>query len=140
MKSKSSCAFTHHPEFPNLPDKSPLTYMRTMNACLCEDPVARPSFSDILVLLEDLEREVGSGEYLNKAGCYQVCGSARSRCITAAAVARQPTVSHQLPHLAPQDALHAVRSLVESSEHVTCDMSVYVLLQDAGVCWVAGNK
>jgi hypothetical protein len=78
FKPKSS-VFTYHPEFPNLPDKSPMTFLKTMNACLCEDPSARPSFTDILVLLEDLEREVKSGEYLNQVGCYQVCTLTRCR-------------------------------------------------------------
>jgi hypothetical protein len=61
-----------HPEYPYLPAAVPLTYTLTMKACLSERPEDRPSFSSILVLLEDLLQEVAQGYYINSMGQRQV--------------------------------------------------------------------
>jgi hypothetical protein len=65
-------AFDRHPEYPALPATVPLTYTLTMKACLSETPADRPTFSNILVLLEDLVNEVAQGSYVNSNGSVQV--------------------------------------------------------------------
>jgi hypothetical protein len=62
-----------HPVFPNLPDTSPLTYSLTTAACLHSDPLERPTFSQVLAVLNDLVAEVASGTYLSAAAIVQVC-------------------------------------------------------------------
>ena len=39
-----------------------------MQACLSEDPTERPSFADLVVLLDDTCSEVLSGLYINSQG------------------------------------------------------------------------
>jgi hypothetical protein len=53
------------PHFPHLPVDAPLTYVLAFKACLSDDPAERPSFEDLIVLLDD---EVVSGSYINSAG------------------------------------------------------------------------
>jgi hypothetical protein len=64
--------FALHPLFPHLPADAPLTYTLTMQACLCEMPCDRPSFSDVVTLLQTMQNEVSSGQYLNSEGILQV--------------------------------------------------------------------
>jgi hypothetical protein len=71
-RHKACCAFVHHAEFPGLPERTPFTYVKTMGACLSEDPLTRPGFAAILQLLDDLEAEIASGEYMNSSGAFQV--------------------------------------------------------------------
>ena len=60
-----------HPRFPNLPGSVPLTYTLTLEACLSSAPEERPSFAQILTLLEDVQHEVSLGEYINTVGRVQ---------------------------------------------------------------------
>lgn len=64
--------YERHPVYPALPTSVPLTYTLTMTACLSDRPKDRPSFSHILVILEDLVQEVASGTYINSDGNPQV--------------------------------------------------------------------
>lgn len=65
--------YERHPAYPSLPTSVPLTYTLTMTACLSERPKDRPTFSHLLVILEDLVQEVARGSYINSDGTPQVC-------------------------------------------------------------------
>lgn len=69
-------AFTQHPLFPSLPASVPLAYTLMTAACLSERPGDRPTFSQLLVLLQDMAVDVASGAYMNSVGAMQVrCGA-----------------------------------------------------------------
>lgn len=70
--------YERHPSYPRLPTSVPLTYTLTMTACLSERPKDRPTFSHLLVILEDLVQEVAGGTYINSDGNPQVRGSVGS--------------------------------------------------------------
>lgn len=42
-------------------------------SCLHSDPLERPTFSQVLAVLNDLVAEVASGAYLSAAAIVQVC-------------------------------------------------------------------
>jgi hypothetical protein len=65
-------ACVRHPAFPDLPADVPLTYALTMHACLCALPADRPSFRDVVTLLDDTRAEVAAGSYLNLEGLRRV--------------------------------------------------------------------
>ena len=83
--------YRQHPSFPRLPASVPLTYTLTTKACLSEQPADRPSFEQLLAILDDLQAEVATGTYLNSRGNVQV------RCLSPltthrhAAACRMPT-------------------------------------------------
>jgi hypothetical protein len=79
---EANIEFTRHPGFPDLPADVPLTYALTMHACLCELPGDRPTFSDVVTLLDDTCAEVASGSYLNLKGTRRVrpCCQANVPC------------------------------------------------------------
>lgn len=60
--------FRTHPLFPSLPSSVPLTYTLTLKACLSEKPSERPSFEQLLSILDDMVGEVATGVYLNARG------------------------------------------------------------------------
>ena len=60
--------FRTHPMFPSLPSSVPLTYTLTLKACLSEKPSERPSFEQLLSILDDMVGEVATGVYLNARG------------------------------------------------------------------------
>jgi hypothetical protein len=62
--------------FPTMPESVPLDYTLTVAACLSEKPADRPTFDELLVLLNDMEREAAQGQYINSAAIKQVCSSA----------------------------------------------------------------
>jgi hypothetical protein len=62
-----------HPEFPLLQAGVPLTYTLTMKACLSNKYTERPSFSQVLQLLNDVQIEVAKGRYMDGTGRVQVC-------------------------------------------------------------------
>lgn len=64
--------FALHPLFPHLPADTPLTYTLTMQACLCEEPYDRPSFANVATLLQDMQDEISTGQYLNSDGVLRV--------------------------------------------------------------------
>ena len=49
-----------------------MTYTLAMKACLSPHPRDRPSFPQILTILEDLKAEVATGTYLNSGGASAV--------------------------------------------------------------------
>ena len=59
--------------FPHLPSSTPLTYLLTMMACLSDRPGDRPTFEQLLSILEDMDREVQCGTYIDASGHSQVC-------------------------------------------------------------------
>lgn len=61
-----------HPEFPLLQAGVPLTYTLTMKACLSHKYTERPSFSQVLQLLNDVQVEVAKGRYMDGTGRVQV--------------------------------------------------------------------
>ena len=64
-----------HPGFPCLPSTTPLTYTLTMKACLSEAAAERPTFADLVSLLEDCAAEVQGGSYADSEGniCVRCC-------------------------------------------------------------------
>jgi hypothetical protein len=64
--------YVKHPGFPALPTSTPLTYTLTMKACLSQKHTERPTFSQILQLLGDLQKEVSKGTYMDATGRMQV--------------------------------------------------------------------
>lgn len=63
---------SHHPDYPNLPLHAPLTYTLAMQACLTPTATERPTFRQLVSLLDDLASEVGSGKYIDSSGNVQV--------------------------------------------------------------------
>jgi hypothetical protein len=63
---------SHHPDYPNLPLNVPLTYTFAMRACLSPVATERPTFKQLVTLLEDLQIEVESGQYIDSGGRVQV--------------------------------------------------------------------
>jgi hypothetical protein len=61
-----------HPKFPRLHALVPLTYALTMQACLADDPDARPTFGEVLTLLEGVAVDVAAGSYVDSRGHQQV--------------------------------------------------------------------
>ena len=61
-----------HPDFPLLHAGVPLTYTLTMKACLSTKYTERPSFSQVLQLLKDVQVEVAKGRYMDGTGRVQV--------------------------------------------------------------------
>lgn len=61
-----------HPEFPLLDSSVPLTYTLTMKACLSQKYTERPSFTQVLQLLNDVQIEVSKGRYMDGTGSVQV--------------------------------------------------------------------
>ena len=61
-----------HPEFPLLDACVPLTYTLTMKACLSHKYTERPSFAQVLQLLNDVQVEVSKGRYMDGTGSVQV--------------------------------------------------------------------
>jgi hypothetical protein len=61
-----------NPDYPNLEQFVPLTYALTMHACLRENHRERPMFEQIIELLDDVHREVASGEYIDVSGSQRV--------------------------------------------------------------------
>lgn len=72
-KAASKAADNHPgaPAFPALPATVPLTYTLTVVACLSARPQDRPSFQQLLTVLEDIETEVARGQYVDSDGCVQ---------------------------------------------------------------------
>lgn len=67
--------YSRHQHFPNLPASTPLTYVLAMKAALSEQPSERPSFEDLVTLLDDTIAEVEGGTYLNSEGASMVRAS-----------------------------------------------------------------
>ena len=65
-------AYSQHPDFPNVPNSAPLAYTLAMAACLSTRPAQRPRFEQLVDLLQDMEREVARGRYVNAAGAVHV--------------------------------------------------------------------
>jgi hypothetical protein len=65
-------SLSHHPDYPNLPLHAPLTYTLAMQACLSLNATERPTFRQLVSLLDDLASEVGSGQYIDSSGNVQV--------------------------------------------------------------------
>jgi hypothetical protein len=63
---------SHHPDYPNLPLHAPLTYTLAMQACLSPNATERPTFRQLVSLLDDLASEVSSGKYIDSSGKVQV--------------------------------------------------------------------
>lgn len=87
-----------HPEYPTLRDNIPLTYALTMKACLRQHAMERPTFDQILELLDDVSAEVRRGKYLDGDGrarvrsyFFRVQSSARSTLIQPDSYVRQTT-------------------------------------------------
>jgi hypothetical protein len=55
-----------------MPESVPLDYTLTVAACLSQTPADRPTFEELLVLLEDMEREAARGQYVNSAAIMKV--------------------------------------------------------------------
>lgn len=72
MYDLSDSDLSHHPDYPSLPELAPLTYTLVMRACLSAIPAERPSFSDLVSMLEDLKTELDSGSYVDSRGSTQV--------------------------------------------------------------------
>jgi hypothetical protein len=51
-----------------LPPDAPLTYVLAFKACISDDAPDRPSFADVVTLLDDICAEVDSGIYINAQG------------------------------------------------------------------------
>jgi hypothetical protein len=64
--------YVAHPDFPKLPASVPLSFTLTMVACLSAKPEERPSFPQVISVLEDVEAEVARGYYMNSIGVTQV--------------------------------------------------------------------
>ena len=62
---------SHNPDYPNLPLHAPLTYTLAMQACLSPSATERPTFRQLVSLLDDLAAEVGSGQYIDSSGNVQ---------------------------------------------------------------------
>eukprot|EP00892_Ulva_mutabilis_P009187 jgi/Ulvmu1/6640/UM003_0278.1 len=109
----SGMTYARHPGYPHLPASVPLTYTLTMTACLSERPKDRPTFSHILVILEDLVQEVSRGAYINSDGNPQ--GSAMVQLMPTEAVQplqmprpEAPATAREPPALiSPRDAIAA---------------------------------
>lgn len=63
--------YVMNPQFPEMPASVPLTYTLAMHACLSAAPEERPTFEDVTQMMEDLENEVATGEYINSLGVAQ---------------------------------------------------------------------
>jgi hypothetical protein len=61
-----------HPDYPTLRENVPLTYALTMKACLRQHAMERPTFDQILELLQDVCSEVDRGKYLDGDGRVRV--------------------------------------------------------------------
>jgi serine/threonine protein kinase len=68
-----------NPGYPNLDPVTPLTYALTLHACLRDHHRERPTFEQVISLLEDVQREVASGQYDDLNGGVRV--SAFISCI-----------------------------------------------------------
>jgi hypothetical protein len=62
-----------HPMFPRLHPLVPLKYSLTMQACLADCPDVRPSFKEVVTLLEAVAVDVAGGTYVDSRGHRQVC-------------------------------------------------------------------
>lgn len=69
-----------NPDYPNLAQFVPLTFALTMHACLREHHRERPTFEQIIELLDDVHREVASGEYIDVSGAKRVRRPRRRPC------------------------------------------------------------
>lgn len=63
---------TRHPDFPDLPSSVPLTYTLAIKACLSREPGERPTFPQLMTIIDDLKDEVSRGHYINGNGRAQV--------------------------------------------------------------------
>ena len=64
--------YAMHGDFPLLQASTPLTYTLTMKACLSNKYAERPSFAQVLQLLNDVQMEVATGRYMDGTGRVQV--------------------------------------------------------------------
>lgn len=64
--------FEVHPDFPFMPASVPLMYTVAMASCLSHSPQERPSFTQLLSWLRDLEEEVATGTFVDSSGATQV--------------------------------------------------------------------
>jgi hypothetical protein len=62
-----------NPSYPNLAPYVPLTYALTLHACLRDHHRERPTFAQVIALLEGVQQEVASGEYVDLSGAKRVC-------------------------------------------------------------------
>lgn len=61
-----------NPSYPNLAPYVPLTYALTLHACLRDHHRERPTFAQVIALLEGVQQEVASGEYVDLSGAKRV--------------------------------------------------------------------
>ena len=61
-----------NPSYPNLDSVTPLTYALTLHACLRDHYRERPTFEQVIDLLEGVQREVMFGEYTDLGGGLRV--------------------------------------------------------------------
>jgi hypothetical protein len=64
--------YRRHPDFPTLPESTPLTYVLAMMACLSSDLAERPTFLEMAQIFRDVQTEVRSGQYIDSCGHVQV--------------------------------------------------------------------
>eukprot|EP00892_Ulva_mutabilis_P008546 jgi/Ulvmu1/6063/UM027_0041.1 len=84
------CEYVPHPTFPDVPGVVPLTFTLTMHACLSLKPSERPTFDQVVTLLNDLEDEITTGSYIDSNGEGQDAGTL-SRGLEAATKAASAT-------------------------------------------------
>ena len=68
-----------NPNFPAFQHYVPLNYALLAVACMSRDYTERPSFSQILDVLKDIETEMDDKFYIDAEGCEQVCVCPTSR-------------------------------------------------------------
>ena len=64
--------YERHPLFPKFETYMPLNYSLLAIACMSRDPAMRPDFIEITEVLQDLQRELGEGTYVDSLGKEQV--------------------------------------------------------------------
>lgn len=71
-RRRSRTEFRWNPDFPTLSRAAPLTYTLTMKACLSAEAAERPTFAQVRTLLQDMQRELSRGRYIDSDGLVQV--------------------------------------------------------------------
>lgn len=64
--------YVKHPHFPHMATHVPLSFTLATQACLRHRPCERPSFQDIVALLDDTHSQVKSGRFVDSCGALQV--------------------------------------------------------------------